>query len=64
MTSTTYIMITCQISHGERGLSGFYLGFFVWGGLDLEKKLEPRGGEKKMFLRLLGGPGACSLGKF
>ena len=29
----------------------FYLGFFVWGGVEPEKIFEPRGGEKKIFCR-------------
>ena len=40
----------------------FYLGFFVGGKSFLKKIFEPRGGKKKI-LGLLGGPGACSLGK-
>ena len=29
--------------------TGFYLGFFVWGGVNPKKFLEPRSGEKKNF---------------
>ena len=48
-------------------LTGFYLGFLVWGGGGksiLKKIFEPRGGEKTDFIGLLGGPGACFPGKF
>ena len=30
-------------------LSGFYLGFFVWGEVDPKKFLEPRSGAKNFF---------------
>ena len=43
---------------------GYYLGFFVWGEVDPEKKFWAMTQCEKIFLGLLGGPGACSLGKF
>ena len=48
-------------------LAGFYLGLFVSGGGGegksiLKKISEPHSGEK-IYLSLLGGPGACSPGK-
>ena len=37
--------------------TGFYLEFFVRGGVDPEKIFEPRGGEKNLFRRSRGSGG-------
>ena len=44
--------------------AGFYLGFFVWGGSRSWKKFWATRRGEKIFLGLLGGPEACSPGKF
>ena len=49
---------------GGHPMSGFYLGFFVWGEVDPKKFLDPRSGDKKKFLGLLGVWGHVHLEKF
>ena len=43
---------------------GFYVGFFVWGEVDPEKKFWATRRWEKIFVGLLGGPKACCPGKF